>query len=333
MINWNKLQIKIDAQAEQHLNAYFKELEKILDDQNLTYKKKEVFNDLENHIIDYITENKNLKEITVDQALDIITELGSPDEFADYSNIPSLVDEINSKDQIKGKQNYQTPNKYILCENCNEKIEINSVFCINCGVKINNSLETEIKYYQGSGLEYILKNHPVFFLNMMILYIFAFSGIFGPYSQFGEFNYILSFLKEAWIITEILFIPMIAIYQIQKQSNNYFSIFVMLLSIIVKFVIVLSPIIILVITDIVFHLTSPIGQFTIPASILFYIVAPIFIVKLLFFSSFSQSLHKISDNSLTTLEKSFLILLIGINIIFALVMTLNSYGDLARGKR
>ena len=45
MIIKQKLQLEHD----------FNDLEKIFDNRNVLYKKSEVFNDLENHIIDYIT--------------------------------------------------------------------------------------------------------------------------------------------------------------------------------------------------------------------------------------------------------------------------------------
>ena len=72
MINWDQLGIKIDPQASIQIEHYFNDLENILNNQNLLYKKNEVFKELENHIIDIIRDKQILK-ISYAESLQILT--------------------------------------------------------------------------------------------------------------------------------------------------------------------------------------------------------------------------------------------------------------------
>ena len=170
MINWEHYDIKIDKQAQMQLNHYFDDLAKILDNQNLSYKKNEVFQDLENHIIDYIT-TKHLQMITFSDSLKIINELGPPIEYADFSTIPSLVAEINSKKIVSSVQSHSHNEYRFLCPHCNAKNEQNSSFCVNCGQKVYQKIS--LQNIQKNSIRQLFLTNPVYFFSWLSLFILS----------------------------------------------------------------------------------------------------------------------------------------------------------------
>ena len=54
MINWGKYSIKIDEEARLQFEQYFNDIARILDQQQLAYKKNEVFDELKSFIIHWI---------------------------------------------------------------------------------------------------------------------------------------------------------------------------------------------------------------------------------------------------------------------------------------
>lgn len=138
MTNWNNLHIDIDKQAKTKFDRYFQDLQKVLEEQNLSERKEEIFHDLENHIIDFMTTN-DLKSINLQDALNIITELGLPEDYKDFSTMPGIINEINNKEKGKGNKN-SPESKEIKCSNCGFMNAAESLYCLQCGSAIGDKL-------------------------------------------------------------------------------------------------------------------------------------------------------------------------------------------------
>ena len=163
MINWKKVGVSIDNQSLHQIDHYFNDLEKVLTEQNLSYKKQEVFNLLENHIIDYISIN-NIKNIDYGVSLKLLAELGPPEEYSSYSSLPRLVDEVNKqKKSIKEPHNPTILYETVLCTHCNAKNDDMSIYCINCGERLT------VKPSKGSIVQF-LKSHPYYLLNLFSIF-------------------------------------------------------------------------------------------------------------------------------------------------------------------
>ena len=169
MINWNDLHITIDKQAQIQLDRYLDDIQKILEEQKLSEKEEEVFCDLENHIIDYITTN-NMKSINLQEALDIIAELGSPEEYKDFSTMPDIINEINKKEKGKSKKNLPEY-KEIKCPNCGFMNAEDSVYCLQCGSVIGDKLPNHtLKDVFFSDPNYIIG--AIIFLGIILLILY-----------------------------------------------------------------------------------------------------------------------------------------------------------------
>ena len=231
MINWNKLQVEIDDQARLQLDHYFRDLEMILDDQKLSYKKDEVFQELENYIIDYIR-NQEIIVINFNTALKIIAELGPPDEYTDYSNLSSLLEKIEQKTPSTLVINPKDTGNLLLCEYCNSKNEPDSIYCIDCGRKMRNDLKNDSKNYSNP-IFYLFRTNIAYFLSMTTILVIGISIFWAPLNIADNtlYNILILFL----VINEVLVVPGLFIVKFIKKNSIRYDIIVFLTSYITKF--------------------------------------------------------------------------------------------------
>ena len=298
MINWNNIHIAIDKQAKIQLDRYFEALQKILVEQHLS--ESDIFNDLENHIIDYVTINR-LKSVTFQDALSIIGELGPPDEYKDFSTLPSISDEINKKEKGRVNQSFVTSNK-VKCSNCGCLNESDSVYCIQCGSLIKN--ENKIQK-RNNPITYVFNKNPEYFfgiLSFFLLELFILNI---------EFETALSLL----ILNEFILIPGIFLYRIIKTEFTRSELYSFLLTYLLK--------IVTIITLIVLYPDSMIYSNLI-LSVFIFMIYPIILTKLLFFTKYSGLFN--FDNKLNYISKLGYVLitisLVGSIFIFG-VLTFN----------
>lgn len=294
MINWEYYTIKIDRSARLQFDHYFADIKLILDSQNLSLKEHEIFKDLEDHIIDYI-KNKNITTISFKEAMEIITELGPPEEFTDFSNLPGLVDEINrGKTRRLTSNNAFVDNQFnepILCDNCNAKNEKNSVYCIQCGVPLKKKPVITSNRVRNP-FSYVLHTNPEYFFSILtyfMLELFALMNILlsqQPYSDSGPYIGVVTFVVIALITNEFIVVPGIFLYRILKSNFTRKELGLFLTTYLLK----ISTIITLLAIGPIF------GSFTSMWSGVIFITViiisyPIILTKLLFFTDYSLSVN------------------------------------------
>ena len=315
MINWNDLHITIDNQAKIQIDRYFQDLQKILEDQNLFDKKEEVFHDLENHIIDHVT-NHNLKTITFQDALNIIGELGPPDEYKDFSTMPGILDVINKKtNTLKVIPNFD--NEFVLCDNCNTKNEKSSIFCIICGKK----LTAKNKYVNEFPIKYLFKNRTTYFFNSITITLLALLSLFENLFPYDPntimYTFIIPALQFLISLNEILIIPLIFIYNSKHLGKSASVIIDYVLGVLTKVSCILIPIFLLIILRIIGFSQN---YFLLFALIMAIMSISLFILftRFLFFSSFSEYIYRID---FVLISKAFYFL----NLIFVILIALTEY--------
>jgi hypothetical protein len=274
MINWLKFNIKVENQARLQFEHYFEDLEKILNEQNLSFKKSEVFRDLENHIIDYI-KNKQIELIDFKAALKIIEELGPPDEYADFSNFPSIQEQIQKK-ELKAllPATQSSLDELVLCQNCNAKNESSSIFCINCGL----NLPSGSNYYQKTkenSFKFSINSNLAYFMSLLTFYVLALFFIVYQidYPRTFELSLIIIFI-------EIIILPILFFLQLIDRNFSKFQMITSIGSYLLKF---LSLIIYFFISDI-FGYYSFLGSFLF---IIILVVLPIISTKIIYSVDYS----------------------------------------------
>ena len=332
MINWGKYSIKIDEEARLQFEQYFNDIARILDQQQLAYKKNEVFDELKSFIIDYITNNK-LISISYNDSLNIIKELGLPEEYKDFSTLPGIIANIHEKTSNINK---------ILCPKCNTKNNQDAIFCDNCGTNLKK--KDQGKIFNKTAIEYIFHVSPVYFLSMISLYFILFISILSPY-YYNRFPSILSpfyynniaifspfypnvvsffnplpgvperislfqFLSNLGNLESLnnvfyylifnyfylfgIILVLLAIYEINKQNSTKYIFIIYLFAFAPWFVSYASSGIYLFIHSNI--LTNTIIYITI-------IILQILLTKLLFFSSYSKSFYSYSTLKINKFEK------------------------------
>ena len=239
MINWRNYSIEIDESARIQLDHYFNDLGRILDNQHLSYKKEEVFSELEQHIIDYIRNNK-IEKITFQDALDIIAELGPPDEYTDYSTLPNLINNVSKANSINSEIPKTQITNYVLCENCREKNEEGSLYCINCGNRLAFRIGSNQNDFQKSIINRSVKSKTYFLFNMLSIYLFGFFVIFSILLG-GNFSLAL-FFQIFFVTNELILIPLAYLFTIIAKRKTIASTIELFLAQIIKLGTILVPI-------------------------------------------------------------------------------------------
>lgn len=232
MINWYQLEISIDNQAKKQLDHYFEDLENILESQNLSDKKNEIFHDLENHIIDYLTNNQ-IKTVTFTNVLEIISALGPPDEYTDFSNMPSLIDEIERKKDPVVKKYKSGSTNYILCQNCNFKNEENSIYCINCGVNLQKPIQKNKELI--NPLKFVFHLNPEYLLSLLSFYL-IFLGAIGLTFFYGALGTRSDFFLLLAVINEFIFVPFLFILRMARIEYSRYELSAFLSTYLLKIV-------------------------------------------------------------------------------------------------
>ena len=219
MINWEYYNIKIDNTARLQFEHYFNDIKLILDKQNLVFKEHEIVTDLEDHIIDYIR-NKDIATVSFKEAMEILAELGSPEEYADFSNLPNLIDEVNKSKQKKpiplsnASANLELGNP-ILCRNCNTKNEENSAFCIQCGAPLKKNPEGTSGNLKNP-FSYVFRTNPEYFFGILTYFLLEFLLLLGAFLFEQQYFDITNFLTGAVIANEFILVPGIFLYRLVK---------------------------------------------------------------------------------------------------------------------
>ena len=303
MINWNNLHISIDKQAKIQLERYFQDLQKILEDQQLKEKKFDIFSDLENHIIDYVTNNK-LESITFQDALNIIGELGPPDEYKKFSTIPDIAEEINTKKSVPINQDSIMSNG-IKCTNCGCVNEYDSAYCIQCGSVIKYESNYKSQNRQNPIL-YVFNKNPEYLFG--ILSFFLLEALMINFNVENTLFNIITILVPA---NEFILVPGIFLYRIIKTEFPRSELYSFLSTYLLKLFTMISLIL--------FFPNSMVYSNLILASVVF-IIYPIALTKLLFFSHFTSPLN--FNNKLNHTSKLgygiFTVLLVASIFIFGL---------------
>ena len=278
MIDWEKYAIKIDYQASIQIEHYFNDLEKILNDQNLLYKKNEVFKELENHIIDIIRD-KRIVKITYVDSLQILTELGPPDEYSDFSTLPGLINSVQRhENSVPHKPIQENLDEITLCNKCNTKNYSSSIFCINCGQQLYQQKYLTNKVTKNS-IKQLFLFHPAYFYSWISLFILAI------YFIVIQTNYNLStYILDIFIINELVSIPIFFLFELLNKNSTRFAFLAFFYSYIVKY----FGYIVIMFFDIVLPLIFGIS-YSLADSIcaVILIVFPIISTKVLFFSNYA----------------------------------------------
>ena len=305
MINWEKYNITIDEKARIQFERYFNDIAQVLNQQQLSYKINEVFDELESFIVDYITTNRIIS-VSFKDSSQIIKIMGSPEEYKEFSNLPALIDEIQAKSEKNNK---------ILCPNCNSKNDPDAQFCDNCGSNLKSN-SSDMRRYKRTAIVYILRTNPAYFFFLLTFYLQALIFILGPFSSYGSSSSssthitttsytLISSLSDyliyfSYILSLLIILSMI--YDISKKNSSKYNLvantFILGYGVINYLMILSFPLII----------SSSL------IIILYNLIFPIIITKLLFFSSYSESSYFYSALKIGVLEKVFLNSLLIINI-------------------
>ena len=279
MINWDQLGIKIDPQASIQIEHYFNDLENILNNQNLLYKKNEVFKELENHIIDIIRDKQILK-ISYAESLQILTELGPPDEYSDFSTLPGLINSAQQQENTFPNTFpiHENSDEITICNKCNTKNENSSLFCINCGQQLDQQEYLTNRLTKNS-IKQIFLLHPAFFYSWISLFIVA------GYFIVIQTNYTLAtYIFDVFIINELVSIPIFFIFELVNKNSTRFGFFAFFCSYIAKYI----GYIIIMFCDI--ELTNIFGiSYSLADSIcsIILIIYTVIIMKVIFFSNYA----------------------------------------------
>lgn len=317
MINWNNIGVTIDNHALHQINNYFKDLEQILKKQSLSYKKKKVFDELENHIIDYISNNK-IKTIDYATSQQLLNELGPPEEYSNYSTIPSLIEQANKKKIIKTSKEEQSThlhdeiNNLVLCSYCNTKNEISSNFCIYCGNDISN-IESKQTYSIFSAIYYLVHKKKFYLFNMVTIYLISGILILSllPISSLIGFIFLI-------FINELIVIPLSYIYSDRINKGIVQEPIYLFLSHLIKAGVIILPLLI-----VISLLSSLFNQFAVILYIISLLFLSILFTKIIFFSSKSKKITKLhyiqQRRHIKNLNLGFeiLLLIVGMLIVFS----------------
>jgi hypothetical protein len=317
MINWDYYKIKIDLKAREKFKEYFNEIEKILFNQHLEEKKLDIFSELESHILDYIS-NKNISSINYEESMKIIAELGSPDEYADYSNIGNIQTEIN-KNISKRKPTFIPESNFIICNNCSMKNEESSIFCINCGIKLNlyeidgNKRKRGEEIYDNGAIQFLFYTKRIYFLNLISVYLFLTGGLLSVYNSIDKLSILIQLIPVILILNELIIIPLFLLLELYKSNNTKYVIFLIFSSYLSKLIIFLTPYLILFLLF---------GSYDDPLFLLLllfsYLTISILIIKFIFFSPFSKYFYSFGSLKMETKSKNLYFTVVLLCYIFIL---------------
>ena len=291
MIDWDQLHVTIDNQAKDQFDRYFQDLEKILDDQNLTIEKRKIISELENHIRDYIIDNK-INTVTYEESLKIISEFGPPDDFDDSSSLPGILDQFTKLPPEKKDSKAEI----ILCNNCNAKNNSFHEFCTNCGERIIFQKDSP-PLYNGNTLDFILKTKKQYSLSMLSVYLMLLYVVCVVFQFNDTFKMFEQLLIISIMINELITIPFVILLSFSGSSLIKESIGDFLVGYVSKALIIIFSIAI----EIFSYDNTAIAVFLVTTSLF---VLPILVTKLLFFSSFSLNIYRISNLSLSDQVKN-----------------------------
>ncbi len=287
MINWEAHDIRIENSAQKQFQHYFNDIKAILEEQNLSFKVNDILLDLEDHIVDYLR-NNNIEFVSFKVALEIINELGSPEEYTDYSNMPDLVEEINKKDDYKrGNLNLhvqkKSPNDFfnepILCHNCNTKNELSSSYCIQCGVLLKKKSDVN-SVGSRNPFSYVFHLNPEYFFSLLTFFFLGISILLNFLFSTDHYNY--NFFMTIIIVNEVIIVPIIFLYRISKINFTRKELSLFLSTYLLKIFSILTLFLIVRLSN--FILSS--WDYAL-IGIVIYISFPILFTKLVYFSKYS----------------------------------------------
>ena len=296
MINWNKIQVEFNDQAKVQLNRYFQDLEKIMDDQQLSYRKNEVFQELENHIIDIIRD-KRIVKITYAESLQILTELGPPDEYSDFSNLPGIINSIqHQKNSNPNKPIQENADEITLCYNCNTKNDSSSLFCVNCGQNLHQEQSLYIRRNKDSIKQLFMLN-PAYFYSLSTILLFLLMLFLAPLNNFQIITGLINILK----FNELIVIPLFFIYEVLYLSSTKFEFSTFFYSYLVKYL----ALALLIFTFSLLNYTNA-TSFNLGIIIIGFIILcffPIIATWVIFYSYYSMRLQQLLQNSPSQRDK------------------------------
>lgn len=205
------------SDAWQLISSFLNNLQTKMNQFNIVAEEQmTVFTGIEEFILEFIENFKDIAKITFAEALGLIQDIGSPSEILHSMDFP--LDQITEKKVVKPQEEKPIDiKKYdkVFCLACSWPNEPDSNFCDNCGVRIAKVVEDK-KIIGLPRIPHEIINSPyiaVFLLSYLVLIVFGNLALAITYSPLTQPNleFIPDLFRQLSDIPTRMFVPAVII--------------------------------------------------------------------------------------------------------------------------